>query len=158
MKKSVVQLALNGFVFFAVVCNIMSYIISGFDYFVSPVFVEAIGNPQAALLIQTLVCGLFGALTIGTTQFYEIECWPLAKATALHWLVVAGGYIPVAFGLRWIDSIRPLIVIEAFMLAGYFMIWLVICAVYRAQVKELNELQQEYINSKDKHFEGGMTK
>ena len=145
MKKSVLQLALTGFVIFAVVCNIMAYIISSGNAVVSPALVQKTGNLQMALLVQTLLSGLYGASAIAGTALYNIEHWPLAKATVIHWLIIAAGYVPLSFYLDWVNSIPFLLVIEAMMLIGYFIIWLILCAVYQARVRELNELQKQYI-------------
>ena len=50
------------------------------------------GSPAAAMAVSLLLYGLYGACCMGGTLLYEIERWPLALATAVHYLIIALGY------------------------------------------------------------------
>ena len=145
MKNKTVKLALIGFVVGMVIGNMISYFASGGAGFVSPEFAEKVGSPQLAMLIQTILVGIDGAICFGTTVLYDIESWSLAKSTILHWFIMSVIYIPLAFGVCWVSRISELLLVEGFMLVGFLLIWVIMCAVYKAQVRELNELQQEYL-------------
>ena len=99
-------------------------------------------NVILAFLIQTLLSGLYGAITFGTTIFYDIERLSLIVATALHCLVVVGLFIPISFFLGWGsgDPVTFLIMIGCQIL-GFFIVWLIMYLSYKKQVKELNEMQ-----------------
>ena len=113
---------------------------------VSDKVVNFAGSLALAVVIQTVLSGLYGAITFGTTVFYEIESWSLMIATALHCLVVVGLFVPLSMFLGWgsDDPISYLIMI-AFQVTGFFLIWLIMYLIYRKQVKELNELQDSYL-------------
>lgn len=102
-----------------------------------------VGSPAKASLLTLLVMGLFGALCVGGTLFYEVERWPLALATAVHYLSISLGYLVVDRLLCWEMPLRLLLFIEGGMTVGFFLIWLSIYLCYKAQVRELNELMEK---------------
>lgn len=101
------------------------------------------GSPTAATLLTVLVMGLFGALCVGGTCFYEIERWPLALSTAAHYLSMSLGYLIPNWLLRWNMPMKLLLTIEGFMTLGFSLIWLFMYLLYKRQVRELNKLIRE---------------
>lgn len=105
------------------------------------------GSPTAAILITLLVMGLFGVLCLGGTLFYEIERWPLALATAAHYLSMSLGYLIPNWLLGWNMPLKLLLTIEAFMTLGFILIWLIMYLRYKREVQELNELVKRKIGN-----------
>lgn len=101
------------------------------------------GSPAAATLVSFLVMGLFGWLCMGGTVFYEIESWPLALATAAHYLAMSLGYLIPNWLLCWNMPAKLLLTIEGFMTLGFFLIWLCMYFIYKRQVRELNKLMEK---------------
>ena len=52
-------------------------------------------------------------------------------------------FIPIALLLGWVSNIETLLVIFGIQLVCFFIIWLIMYAVFKKQVKELNELQEK---------------
>ena len=102
-----------------------------------------VGSPAAATALSLLVMGLFGALCVGGTLFYEMERWPLAAATAAHYLSMSLGYLIPNWLLCWNMPLKLLLMIEGFMTLGFFLIWLFMVLHYKAKVKELNQLMNQ---------------
>ena len=117
---------------------------------VSQLLLGRAGGKEAALFSQLLFSGLYGAATMSGTLLYEIERWPLALATLAHYAIVAGLYVPLAFLCGWANSPEELIISEAFQFAAFFLIWLIIDLRYKAEVKKLNELQEQSKTKKEK--------
>jgi len=107
---------------------------------VSSALVERIGSRTGAILIQTLVSGLYGAATVSGMLLYEVEDWSLAKATIVHYLIVAVLYVPMALFLGWARNMTDILIVEGFQMIAFFLIWLIMCQRYKAEVKKLNEL------------------
>ena len=101
------------------------------------------GSPAAAMLTSLLLYGLYGACCMGGTLLYDIERWPLALATAVHYLIIALGYALSAQLLCWHLPLSMLLFIEALMTAGFFLIWIILYLRYRAEVRELNRLMEK---------------
>ena len=105
------------------------------------------GNPTAATGVSLLVMGLFGSLCMGGTLFYELESWPLACATAAHYLSMALGYLIPNWLLCWDMPPKLLLSVEGFMALGFVVIWLIMYLRYKREVQELNELLKRKIGN-----------
>ena len=106
------------------------------------------GNGTVAMLLQSLFSGLYGAACFAGMSFYEIERMPLAVATALHCALIVLLFIPIALLLGWVSDIGTLLIISGIQLVCFFIIWVILYAGFKKQVKELNELQEKNENKK----------
>ena len=98
----------------------------------------------ASQILQGVFSGLYGAICFGTMSFYQIERWPLALATGAHCAVIVLLYIPVGLFLGWLNNITEILIVAGCQLVGFFIIWLIMNAIYKKQVKELNEMQKDF--------------
>lgn len=119
--------------------NVIAYLISS-GTLVAPEFEELIGSRTAAMFIQQLLLGLYGAVCCGGMSFYDIESWGMARSMAAHFFAMVGVYVPMSLFLRWFNSAAPLLIMLGAMAAAYIIIWVIMQAVYKAQVKDLNRL------------------
>ena len=124
---------------------ICGYAQTGTALFFAPEFLQRAGNELNAVVIQSLLAGLYGAVNMGMTILYDLEKPPLTLVTAAHCLIVMLPYIPLSLYLCWIETAAEMITVMSVMLAAYFMIWLIMYIIYKIQVKELNNLQTEYL-------------
>lgn len=129
--------------------NIIAYFSLGYHALVSQKAIELFGSEAGAMLFQCLLSGVYGAICFAGISFYDIERLPLAGATALHCAMIILAYAPIGIPLGWVSGISEIIIVAGFQLVGYFIIWLILCAVYRKQVKELNKMQKDYSERKD---------
>ncbi len=109
---------------------------------VSSSLIARVGSAQAAFVMSLLMYGLYGSCCLGGMLLYEIERWPLALATAVHYLGIALGYWLVSLLLCWELTWRELLFIEGLMAVGFVLIWLVLYLRYKAEVRELNHLNE----------------
>ena len=112
---------------------------------VSDTLVERVGSEAGALVLDLTLSGVFGAVCMAGTVFYEIEHWSLAKATFLHYLIIILCFPPLALFLGWVSKPAEILIMSGAQTFCFFLIWLIMYLRYRAEVKELNELnaQQE---------------
>ncbi len=157
MRKKILTLAGLGFLLGMAMVTLIFMLFSrtgdGSFRFVSESLVSRTGSVPAATVLQLLLCGLYGALCMGGTLLYEIENWPLARSTLVHYLMIALGYLPPALLLGWSMGAEELLAVEGIMTAGFFLIWLLMYLRFKAQVRELNELlekQKEDTRDKEK--------
>ena len=109
--------------------------------FFTDLLLERVGSEALALLVQTVLSGVYGALCWAGIMFDEIESWGLLKAAVLHYLIIVLGFLPFAGYLGW-TSFDP---VECLTRAGiqalaYAIIFLIMDARYRREVEQLNEL------------------
>jgi len=141
LKAKICRHAGIGFLIGMVLGNLIAWMTGAI---VSPALVDRIGSRTGAILIQTIVSGLYGAATVSGMLLYEVEDWSLAKATIVHYLIVAGLYIPMALFLGWAANAADILIVEGFQLIAFFLIWLMMCQRYKVEVKKLNEYMNRW--------------
>ena len=102
------------------------------------------GNVPMAYVMQSLCSGLYGAVCFGCVVFYDIESWPLALATGAHCAAIVLLYIPLGFFLGWLSNIAQMLIVAGIQIVVFFIIWLIMNAIYQKQVRELNEMQEHF--------------
>lgn len=148
LKKTILR-ALIGFLIGIVIGNLIAILTGAFDTggvtFASQRLLEiAGGNGILAVLLQSLFSGLYGAACFAGMSFYEAERMPLAAATALHCALIVLLFVPIALLLGWVGGILEILIIAVIQLVVFFIIWLILWAVYKKQVRELNEMQKRF--------------
>ena len=98
------------------------------------------GNASVATAVNILVCGLYGSACMMGTAFYDIERWPLLLATVLHYLIVVLGSLVCSWFLGWGGRFADWLIIGGIQTVIFFLIWLCMYLKFKAQVRELNEL------------------
>lgn len=150
MRKKFFKLAGIGFLLGVVLGNLISWACgAAYGVLVSAELVERMHGQLGAVAAQTIVGGLYGAACMGGTVLYDIESWPLARSSVLHYLIIAVLYVPMAFLLGWVGRPADILLVEGIQLAVYFLIWLVMWTVYRRQVRELNQLRESFPPEKE---------
>lgn len=145
MGKRILILAAIGFPMGVLIAFLIALMGSGSEmhFFTETLLIRMGGNLSAATAVNILVCGLYGSACMVGTVFYDIERWPLALATVLHYLIVVLGCLDCFLLLGWGDGIRDYLITAGLQTAVFFLIWLIMYLRYKAQVKELNELNQK---------------
>lgn len=146
MKGKLLVRACIGFLFGIALMFLIPPILNGTPIggsIYSEELLQRVGSPEAATAVSLLVMGLFGAFCMGGTLFYEIESWPLALATAAHYLVMALGYLIPNRLLCWNMPVKQLLAVESCMALGFCIIWLIMYLRYKREVRELNELNEK---------------
>lgn len=141
MLAQTLKRALSGFVLGMAVGNLIAAL-TGHPDIVSPALLERAGSLSAALLWQTILSGVIGAAGFGGMVLYEIERWPLRLTDAVHNALVLAVFLPCALVLGWINTAAEVLIMAGIMSAAHYVVFLIMCARYRAQVRELNELNE----------------
>ena len=138
-----------GFLLGAAIGNLIAWF---FGSYVSSVLVARMGSVPAAILVQSLVSGLYGSFALAGTLFYDIEQWSLTRSSVMHFLVIAVLYVPAAMFLGWTDSATEILIVEGILLVAYFIIWLVIYLRYKKEVRSLNEMLNKRFLQKEERL------
>ena len=148
MLKKTLKMAGIGFLLGIVIGNLIAILTGNSDtggvtFAPQKLLDMAGGKAIVAMLLQSLFSGLYGAACFAGMSFYEIERMPLAAATALHCALIILLFIPISLFLGWVSKIETLLMISGIQLVCFFIIWLIMYAGFKKQVKELNELQEK---------------
>jgi hypothetical protein len=92
------------------------------------------------LALYLALSGLLGAGGVGGTTIYSLEHWGLLRCTLTHFALTLSVYCAVRFTLGWLDPRDPA---TPYMFLGYVIayciIWLVMCLIYKRQIRRINE-------------------
>ena len=151
MLKKTIKAAGIGFLLGIVIGNLIAFLTGnsdtgGITFAPQKLLDMSGGNAVIAMLLQSLFSGLYGAVCFAGMSFYEIERMTLAVATALHCALIVLLFIPIALLLGWVSQIETQLIISGIQLVCFFIIWLIMYAGFKKQVKELNELQEKNEN------------
>lgn len=131
-----------GFVLGMAIGNLIAAVL-GNSEIISPLLLNRAGSQQGAFLMQTLLSGVIGAAGFGGISLYEIERWPLLLAVLIHYAIYMAVFLPSALLLGWISTVKDALIMTIVLALAQLFIFLIMCAVYRAQVRELNQLQRK---------------
>lgn len=145
MRTSLYKHAGLGLLLGMIVGSVIAWLSGGFsEVIINPILIDRMGSKTAAIVLQTLVSGVYGAAAVSGMLLYDVDEWSLAKATIVHYLIVAVPYVPMALFLGWAESAADILIVEGFQLIAFFLIWSVMVLRYKAKVKKLNELVKEW--------------
>lgn len=148
MLKRTLKRAGIGFLLGSVIGNFIAFIFVLFSEGDGPIVSQKVitmcGGEAEALLLQSFLSGLIGFAGCAGMTFYEMEEWSLLRIMASHLGVVFAVFLPVSYILGWFADLAELLIMSGMMLVSYFIVWRIMCAVYRQRVKELNVLQKEF--------------
>ena len=149
-KKKLIKLSVSGFVLGIVICTAITAVTSsagsGSLQFCNPSFADVIGNKTLALILQTLISGIYGAVVMGSSVVYDIELedvkkWSVLKSTVIHCVITFVSYFITGFTLRWfsIKDVKENLIMLTVFVVVYTSIWLFNYLSYRKDVREFNE-------------------
>ena len=138
-----------GFLLGTAIGNLIAWF---FGSYVSSMLVARMGSVPAAILVQSLVSGLYGSFALTGTLFYDVEQWSLTRSSVMHFLVIAVLYVPTAMFLGWANSATEILIVEGILLVAYFIIWLVIYLRYKKKVRSLNEMLNKRFLQKEERL------
>ena len=157
MKKRFWKMAALGFLLGVAVNSLISALAAGGSP-VAPELLERIGSLRWAMLLEFVLVGVFGAACMAGTVLYDAERLPLAAATALHCAICVGLFIPMALFLGWCGSAAEVLIMAGCQLFVFFLIWLILYIRYRKEIRQLNEMQKDYLKGTDQDNMGGEQK
>ncbi len=142
MLVKTLKRAVFGFILGMAAGNVIACL-TGHPNIVSSALLEKAGSLSAALLWQTLLSGVIGGVAFAGISVYKIDRCSLLLADAAHYAIYMVVFLPIAFFLGWTDDAGQAAVMAVILLAVHTAIFLVMCAYYRAQARELNELNEK---------------
>jgi hypothetical protein len=153
MKRLLIVRTLVGLVVGAIMAHIITllvnYLGSGSWLICMPSLIEAIGFTKA-LVLQTVLGAVLGMLGLGGMCFFDIEEWSLLRATVAHCLLILITYIIVGLLLHWFSfHIIPILIMACIIILAYTLVWLIMYAKWKREIREMNLLVGKYKKEAD---------
>lgn len=148
MLKSAVKRGLAGIPLGIAVSFLITLAISliyndGKYYPVVPEFAEAMGNELNAVLLQTILSGLFGMVCGGISVIWNIERWSLLKQSVVFFLILLASMLSVAYACYWMQrSAWGAVSYIAIFVVTFFFVWTIQFLVFKRKIKRMNQKLQ----------------
>ena len=147
MKDRLVNKLALGFIFGAIVGTLIVLLINTISkssyHIATPDLAEAIGT-EAAVILQTLLSGLYGLVCIGGTEFFRIEKWSLLRSTMTHLVCILVSFTTIGLILKWIRFDLPSLLFLLFIAVAYFIIWIIMSIRWKRSIREMNSELEKY--------------
>ena len=141
-KATITRLAVFGFFLGMVIGNgITMAFASSSDgiHIVAPNLADEFGE-ALAIVIQTIVSGLLGAVCFGGTIVFHSERLGLTLATFIHMVLAMSSVLVVGNILWWIDrSLEGNLFFALFMFMIYILIWSSVFISYKVEISKINK-------------------
>lgn len=143
ISKFVIGLV-SGAVVVHIITLLINYLMRGEWLICMPGLTKDIGLVRA-IILQTVLAGLFGMVALGGMCVYDIEKWSLLRASVVHCLMILVSYIVIGLVLYWFSfDIIPILIVSAIIIIVYALIWLVMYLIWKKEIREMNILMEEY--------------
>ncbi len=130
-----------GHVISIIISVIVSASTGGSAYYATPLqLIETTGSPLAAVILQTLVSALIGAISAACTVIWEMDIWSLTKKTCIFFVIISSVTLVGGIFAGWYPlNISGIAIFYVIYIAIFAVIWLIQWVVARATLKKLNE-------------------
>lgn len=148
MKKVWVRSLLGAFAgvsISTIVAIVVSWILGDGNYYaVHPQLTQDMGSELAAVMAQTGVSLLYGAVWGGASVIWEREDWGITRQTVTHLVLCSLATFPAAYLMRWMGrDVLGVVSYFAIFLAIYAVVWLSQYLLTKKRIEEMNlRLQQ----------------
>lgn len=143
MKKLVLRVLLGAPLGIAMgqIITIVLSLIWGQGYYapVVPEMARELGGVLPAVIVQTALCAVLGAVFAGASLVWQQECWGIAKQSGLYLLITLAGMLPIAYACYWMEhTLSGVLMYIVIFLVIFLAIWLASYLPGRRQLKEIN--------------------
>jgi hypothetical protein len=121
----------------------LSYATEGGALLFTDALLQRVGSEASALLVQTMLSGIIGAVGMGATSFFDIEGWSVLKSALAYYATYTIAFLPIGFFLGWLEGPADALVMAEIFALVEFSITLAMTVHYRVQVRNLNALLEE---------------
>ena len=114
-------------------------IIVGIVFYIISLTLEGFSLGGGEVFLAILSTYILAFVQAGASVFNQIEEWPLAKCTFVHFLTLYLAYVLCYLVNSWIPfDINVVLIFTAMFAAGYFVVWLAVFISIKAVSKKLN--------------------
>ncbi len=115
-----------------------------------PELISAMGSEINAVVLQTLLCGAFGAGWAASSVIWKIETWSIIKQTGIYFIIISVIMLPVAYFSYWMEHS----VVGFFGYFGVFalifaLMWIIQFMIGKQKVRKMNEKLHNVKNGRD---------
>lgn len=104
-----------------------------------PELANQLGSEISAVVLQTVLCALLGAVFGSASVIWEMENWSIVKQTGIYFSVTALGMLPIAYFARWMEhSIGGFLLYFGIFFAIFIFMWIIQYCFWKKKIKNIN--------------------
>ena len=141
LKRAALGLPLGITIGFLITIAISLGIGDGKYYAYVPQLADSIGGGELnAVMAQTALCAVLGAVSAGASVVWEIENWSLMKQSLVFFALLSAVMMPVAYLAQWMEhSLGGFLSYFAMFTVMFIFVWIVRYFFWRGRVRALNK-------------------
>ena len=95
-------------------------------------------------VLELLAGGLYGAISMGSSAVYDVDCWSILRVTFTHFIISFSGFWVLAAIQGWLLINNPFFWLGVMLFIwAYITIWFVNFLIYSQKVKEINNALED---------------
>ena len=124
----------------------ISFIVGDGNYYPCvPSLTERFGNEVTAVIVQTVLSSILGAVFAGCSLVWEKDEWSLLKQTSIYFGIVSVLMMTVAYICEWMEhSVKGVLSYFAIFFAIFVLVWIVQYLIWKARISKIKEGIQKY--------------
>lgn len=144
IKKEVCKRLLLGIPFGIAIGYVITILISvglqdGEYYPCVPALIETVGTSLHAVILQTVLCGVLGAVSCAGSVLFSLDSWSLLKQSGIYFLILSAAMLPTAYVLYWMEhSFRGAVGYFAMFVLIFLFVWLSQYIGWKIKLKKMN--------------------
>lgn len=145
MRKKVLLRGLLGFPLGICMGYIISIVISlvwGQGYYSAcvPDLITTMGSEIGAVVLQTALSGLLGAVFAMSSAIWEVESWSIVRQTGTYFAITAVTMMPIAYLTNWMEHTVAGFLLYFGIFAGIFVfVWVIQYLIWKNKIRRMNE-------------------
>lgn len=105
-----------------------------------PQLAEAVGSEIGAVILQTALCAVLGAVFGGASIIWELDEWSIVKQTGIYFLIISVTMLPVAYVTHWMEhSVKGFLLYFGIFLGIGIAMWITQYFLWKIRVKKIQE-------------------
>ncbi len=144
IKKEVCKRLLLGIPFGIAIGSVITIFISiglrdGQYYPYVPALIETVGTPLRAVILQTVLCGVLGAVSCAGSVIFSLDSWSILKQSGIYFLILSAAMMPIAYVLYWMEhSLWGAIGYFLVFVLIFLLVWLSQYIGWKCKLKKMN--------------------
>ena len=144
MKKKIIKRSLLGIplgITMGYLITILSSLVWANGYYSAcvPELIAIMGNEINAVILQTILCGILGAVFAASSVIWEIDSWSIVKQTGIYLIIILVIMLPIAYFAYWMEhSVVGFLIYFGIFTLIFVIIWVIQFSIGRYNVRKMN--------------------
>lgn len=109
-----------------------------------PALTQQIGNEIGAVIVQTMLCAVLGAVFGSASVIWEMDTWSILKQTGVYFSMIALTMLPIAYATHWMEhTIGGFLLYFGIFVTIFIVVWMIQYAIWKYRVKKIAEKVNE---------------